>query len=126
MTTFGKCLNRTEAVRNQAETRFYPRGATGGRCHYRGLDWHLVARRPVGPGGWTPYACANNLRQMGLATLNFVDTSGGRFPTGRMVGSDDSLLWSPHVQILPFLEEGGTYKLIHLRNRLAMPRTRRP
>ncbi len=57
--------------------------------------------------------CANNLRQMGLATLNFVDTSGGTFPMGRMVKSDDSLLWSPHTQILPFLEEGATYKLIH-------------
>ena len=57
--------------------------------------------------------CANNLRQMGLATLNFVGASGGTFPVGRMVGTDDSLLWSPHTQILPFLEEGGTYKLIH-------------
>jgi hypothetical protein len=50
---------------------------------------------------------------MGLATLNFVDTSGGTFPVGRMVGSDDSLLWSPHVRILPFLDEGPTYKLIN-------------
>ena len=57
--------------------------------------------------------CANNLRQMGLATLNFVNTSGGTFPAGRMVGSDDSLLWSPHTQILPFLEEGVTHKLIN-------------
>ena len=56
--------------------------------------------------------CANNLRQMGIAIHNFLDTTGGVYPTGRMVGENDAGNWSPHSQILPYLEEGGTYKRI--------------
>ena len=57
--------------------------------------------------------CANNLRQLGLAVHNFINTGAEVYPTGRMEGTDDSLFWSVHAQILPYLEENATYKNIH-------------
>ena len=58
-------------------------------------------------------ACANNIHQMGLAVNCFLDSSGGIYPVGRMKGSDDSLFWSVHAQILPYLEDGSVYKLFN-------------
>ena len=56
--------------------------------------------------------CANNLHQMGIAVQNFLAVSDGVFPLGRMTDGDDSLLWSPHSQILCYLED-TTYNRIH-------------
>jgi prepilin-type N-terminal cleavage/methylation domain-containing protein len=57
--------------------------------------------------------CSNNLRQLGIAVHCFLDSSGGVYPTGRMKGTDDALLWSVHSQILPYLEQVSTYKNIN-------------
>jgi prepilin-type N-terminal cleavage/methylation domain-containing protein/prepilin-type processing-associated H-X9-DG protein len=57
--------------------------------------------------------CANNLRQMALAVHGFLGPTGGVYPVGRMDGTDDTHFWSTHAQILPYLDEGSTYKLIN-------------
>ena len=59
--------------------------------------------------------CANNMRQMSLATLNY-ESAHGKFPstwevpggvnTGNVAG------WSVQAQILPFLEQGNLYDKI--------------
>ena len=52
--------------------------------------------------------CANNLKQMGLAAIQFADAFGS-FPSGRQTYSPDptgqAFLWSG--QLLPFLEQGS-------------------
>ncbi|QDV32528.1 DUF1559 domain-containing protein [Tautonia plasticadhaerens] len=47
--------------------------------------------------------CTNNLKQLGLAVHNYHDTWGG-FPMGEMPGG-----MSPHVGLLPFLEQTQIY-----------------
>jgi prepilin-type N-terminal cleavage/methylation domain-containing protein/prepilin-type processing-associated H-X9-DG protein len=51
--------------------------------------------------------CVNNLRQLGIATLNY-EQSHQRFPAGRVMPR----VWGQHVRILPFLEEASTYDLV--------------
>lgn len=58
--------------------------------------------------------CANNLRQMALATLNFESTfrklpASWKPPVGVTFGSDSGEVrgWSAQAQILPYLEQGN-------------------
>ncbi len=58
--------------------------------------------------------CANNLRQMGLATLNFESShsklpASWKPPVGVTFGSNSESVngWSAQAQILPFLEQGN-------------------
>lgn len=53
--------------------------------------------------------CLNNLKQLSLATLNFHDAKGV-FPIGRT----EPQIWSPHAQVLPFLEQMGVANLVDL------------
>lgn len=57
-------------------------------------------------------ACANNMRQMALATLNY-ESAHQRFPSSWDAPSDpstgDVAGWSVQAQILPFLEQGNLY-----------------
>jgi prepilin-type N-terminal cleavage/methylation domain-containing protein/prepilin-type processing-associated H-X9-DG protein len=56
-------------------------------------------------------ACANNLKQLGLAMHQFHD-SRGRFPPGR--GGPPPTVFSPQAYILPFVEQGGLYGQLDL------------
>lgn len=56
--------------------------------------------------------CANNLRQMALATLNY-ESSFKKFPTTWLpvgdVSAGTAVGWSAQAQILPFLEQANLY-----------------
>ena len=59
--------------------------------------------------------CANNLRQLALATINF-QTGYRVFPPSRtwdMVAGDSGGSWSAQARILPFIEETANYKYIN-------------
>jgi prepilin-type N-terminal cleavage/methylation domain-containing protein/prepilin-type processing-associated H-X9-DG protein len=61
--------------------------------------------------------CVNNLKQIGLAVHNYHDTHQ-KFPLGRVVANragvtDISHAFSPHSQILPFLENSPLYQAIN-------------
>jgi prepilin-type N-terminal cleavage/methylation domain-containing protein/prepilin-type processing-associated H-X9-DG protein len=58
-------------------------------------------------------SCANNLKQLGLATLNY-ETANGVFPPGsRERYEDQSGYLSPQVQLLPFLEQDNLAALVN-------------
>lgn len=52
--------------------------------------------------------CASNLRQIGLALHNF-ENHRKRFPSGR---NAFPLVFSPHAQLLPFVEEQNLHRLV--------------
>ncbi len=54
--------------------------------------------------------CANNIRQIGLAVLNYVDTEGS-FPASRW-GGGGGRVFSAHGPILPFMEEQSVHDVI--------------
>lgn len=58
--------------------------------------------------------CSNNLKQIGLAILNYESTKK-KFPAGRRVKTDadqDAPSWSTWtIDILPYMEENGVYAL---------------
>jgi hypothetical protein len=56
----------------------------------------------------------NNLRQIGLAAINYADTYQGRLPPQALFGKDGKPLLSWRVLILPFLEQAALYKEFHL------------
>ena len=56
-------------------------------------------------------ACANNLKQLGLALIEFHDANQ-HFPAGR--GGPVPLVFSPQACLLPFVEQGGLYGEIDL------------
>jgi prepilin-type N-terminal cleavage/methylation domain-containing protein len=60
-------------------------------------------------------SCGNNLRQMGIATLNY-ESAHQKFPSSWKVAGDLSIGnvtgWSAQAQILPFLEQGNLFKEI--------------
>jgi type II secretory pathway pseudopilin PulG len=49
----------------------------------------------------------NNLRQLGLATLNYADTNNGILPAG-----NDKNHFSATARLLPYLEQDNVYKMI--------------
>ena len=51
--------------------------------------------------------CANNLRQLGIAALNYEECFGS-FPPGRLSQGDEKR-WSQHSRLLPHLERGSVY-----------------
>jgi prepilin-type N-terminal cleavage/methylation domain-containing protein len=55
--------------------------------------------------------CINNLKQLGLATLNFHEANQF-FPMGRQQPNP----YSQHVMILPYLEQGSVYDQINFAN----------
>ncbi len=62
-------------------------------------------------------ACSNNMRQMGLATLNYESTFGNfpsswRLPNGASLTSSGVDGWSVQAQILPYLEKVNLYSEI--------------
>jgi len=60
-------------------------------------------------------SCGNNLRQIGIATLNY-ESAHQKFPSSWKVAGDLSVGsvagWSAQAQILPFLEQGNLFKEI--------------
>src|SRR5438552_11556060 len=52
-------------------------------------------------------SCTNNLKQMGLAFHNYIDTSGGTFP---VEGTTQQV--SIYTRILQFIEQGNVYNQI--------------
>lgn len=59
--------------------------------------------------------CANNLKQMALATLDF-ESANGVIPPSRtwtQVVGDGTTSWSAQAKILPFMEETITFNLIN-------------
>lgn len=59
-------------------------------------------------------SCQNNMRQLGLATLNFESTKGFMPPAGTTTGISGSNVspWSGQALILPFLEEVNVFAKI--------------
>jgi prepilin-type N-terminal cleavage/methylation domain-containing protein/prepilin-type processing-associated H-X9-DG protein len=55
--------------------------------------------------------CINNLKELGLALHNYENTNGF-FPAGCTLRWD-SWGWSPHAQMLPYIEQDNLAKLIH-------------
>ncbi len=55
-----------------------------------------------------------NLKQLVLATHNFLDSNGGAFPARCTVDANGKPLHSWRVLLLPFIDEGGLYKQIRL------------
>ena len=56
-------------------------------------------------------SCANNMKQLGLATLNY-ESSFKRLPPGNLGHRDPDERFTPHlVFLLPFLEEGNKFAL---------------
>jgi prepilin-type N-terminal cleavage/methylation domain-containing protein len=55
--------------------------------------------------------CSNNLKQLGLAMLNY-ESSTKRFPAGRSPGASHSAL----AAVLPFMEQNSVYNLIDFAN----------
>jgi len=51
--------------------------------------------------------CANNLRQIAIAALNY-EQANKRLPAGRTVPKP----WSQHVRLLPFLEQSAVYGMV--------------
>jgi prepilin-type N-terminal cleavage/methylation domain-containing protein len=60
--------------------------------------------------------CLNNLRQLGLATLNF-ENATSVFPPSRtwdlVVADSAAGGWSAQARVLPYLEEGSTYSYVN-------------
>ena len=54
--------------------------------------------------------CTNNLKQLGLALHNYASTNGETLPWGIGPWSDD---WSPHVMLLPYIEQGNLFNMIN-------------
>src|SRR5437588_4243602 len=54
-------------------------------------------------------ACANNLKQMGLAVHNYIDNHNGTLPIGRR---DPWLTWAAYI--MPYIERDNTYRLWNL------------
>lgn len=59
-------------------------------------------------------SCQNNLRQLGLAALNFESTKGHMPPAGTTTGvtGSNAAPWSGQALILPFLEEANAFAKI--------------
>ena len=55
--------------------------------------------------------CKNNLKQQGLALINYHD-SVGEFPTGVYTGGTGEEGYGWATKLLPFMEEQGVYNLI--------------
>ncbi|SIO35729.1 prepilin-type N-terminal cleavage/methylation domain-containing protein/prepilin-type processing-associated H-X9-DG domain-containing protein [Singulisphaera sp. GP187] len=51
--------------------------------------------------------CVNNLKQIGIALLNYHDTVGC-FPPGQ-IGASEWMVWSAHAMLLPYLEQKPLY-----------------
>jgi prepilin-type N-terminal cleavage/methylation domain-containing protein/prepilin-type processing-associated H-X9-DG protein len=64
--------------------------------------------------------CMNNLRQLGLAALNF-ETAKGQFPIGRRVGknADDTTItqWGHLADVLPYIEGNTVFQQIDYKDR---------
>ncbi len=58
-------------------------------------------------------SCANNLKQLGLALLEFYDAQQ-HFPPGR--GGPTPLVFSPQAYILPYVEQNGLYAQLDLKS----------
>jgi DNA-directed RNA polymerase subunit RPC12/RpoP len=56
---------------------------------------------------------ANNLKQIGLALMNYHDSMGA-FPAAAICDANGQPLLSWRVALLPYVEEGGLYNAIHL------------
>ena len=72
----------------------------------------LPAQRRVRPATRRA-GCINNVRQMGLAILNY-ESATGSLPPAYTVDEDGNRLHSWRTLILPYIEEGGLYDSIDL------------
>jgi prepilin-type processing-associated H-X9-DG protein len=56
--------------------------------------------------------CANNLKQIGLALHNYMDTNGALPPNGLYPPGGASNTWSAMARLLPFIEQENLHKAI--------------
>src|SRR5262249_24965534 len=59
-------------------------------------------------------ASANNLRQIGLAPIDYADSHQRILPPAAVYDKNGKALYSWRVLILPFIEQGPVYKQFHL------------
>jgi prepilin-type N-terminal cleavage/methylation domain-containing protein len=56
--------------------------------------------------------CANNLKQIGLAMHNYMDTQGTLPPNGLYAGNSTVNAWSALARLLPYIEQENLHKAI--------------
>src|SRR5262249_10883035 len=56
--------------------------------------------------------CANNLKQIGLALHNFMDTNNGLPPNGLYAPSGAINTWSAMARLLPYIEQENLHRAI--------------
>jgi prepilin-type N-terminal cleavage/methylation domain-containing protein/prepilin-type processing-associated H-X9-DG protein len=58
-------------------------------------------------------SCVNNLKQMGLALMNYESTWSALPPSCTLSQTVNSNSWSVHARILPYMEQGSMYNAIN-------------
>ncbi|MDO5582312.1 MAG: DUF1559 domain-containing protein, partial [Planctomycetia bacterium] len=58
--------------------------------------------------------CTNNLKQLGIALHNFIDSNSEKLPPPYLVDEDNKPLHSWRTLILPYIEQSGLYDQIRL------------
>ncbi len=64
-------------------------------------------------------SCKNNLKQIGLALHNYLDTHSA-FPPSYCIGTGTGGQWSIHARILPFIDQANLYKVASLNQAYAV------
>ena len=109
---------------NDEKDRLHTDRIAGGDRDHRGLDLAPVAGRAGRTRGRAPAQCMNNLKQLGLATLNFESTYGTLPPKGQVLATPDLNVDAqaaiPYISasyitlILPYMEQSVIYNQINL------------
>ena len=74
----------------------------------------VQAAREKAQAGARRILCANNLKTITLATMNYADANDGALPAAYTVDKDGKPLHSWRVALLPYLEESRLYEQIRL------------
>jgi len=94
--------------------------ASGGDRHHRGSDCLLLPAVQQAREAARRSQCVNNLKQIGLAIVNYHDTIGS-IPCGGLAETATTNDYSWRALILPQMEQGVLYNAINFRSRSGGP-----